>query len=169
MIRLLSRTGLLLACTALLVSCTFDTTVVTVGSPDGFLDCGDGEIPRSGDIFTSGDNEQQVVEEALAAWLEDGASLANPTEAEVWSAVIEGREVALAVPEREGDGGWVVADVRMCGEPDTGPAEIDGSIDCAGDGYWDQQATMDPEIPGEAMPEESVRVALEPCIARPDG
>lgn len=143
--------------------------MITVGSPDGLLDCGEGEVPRSGEVHTSGDSEQQAVEQALAAWLEDGGSLATPTEAEVWSAVIEGREVAIAVPEQEGDGGWVVADVRVCGQPDIGPAQVDGSIDCAGDSYWDQQAMLDSETPGLDRPEEAIELALEPYLQGNDG
>jgi len=144
-----------------IVSCTGGTTVITVGSPDGVLDCRRGEIPRGAGVFADGDSEQQAVEAALVNWLRDGASFANPTEAEVWSAVLEGNEIAIAVPEREGDGGWVVADVQTCGQPDTGPAEIDGSIDCAGDLVWTEQASLDAETPGENTPEEAIRLGLE--------
>lgn len=167
--RHLSRLGFLVVGVLTLISCAGDATVITVGSPDGVLDCGRGEIPRSTEALVSGDSEQQAVERALVTWLEDGASLANPTEAEVWSAVVEGNEIAIAVPEQEGDGGWVVADVRICEEPESGPAEIDGSIDCPGDTFWTQQAMLDTETPGEDTPEEAVRLGLEPYAERNGG
>lgn len=165
----LSRVSLLLVGTIALISCTGEPTVITVGSPDGVLDCRRGEIPRATETFANGDGEQQAVEQALIIWLEDGASLANPTEAETWSAVIEGNEIAIAFPEREGDGGWVVTDVHVCGEPESGPAEIDGSIDCPGDTFWTQQAMLDTETPGENTPEEAVRHGLEPYVERNGG
>ncbi len=152
-----------------LVSCAAETTVVTVGSPDGVLDCGRGEIPRAAHVLADGESEQQAVESALVGWLEDGARLAKPDEAELWSAVVDGNEIAIAVPEREGDGGWVVAAVQECGRPDIGPAEIDGSIDCAGETVWTQQASLDSETPGEETPEEAIRLALEAYLSGSGG
>lgn len=147
--------------TLALLSCSGEATVITVGSPDGVLDCGRGEIPRAGNASGSGDTEQDAVENALITWLEDGASLANPTEAEVWSAVVDGNEVAIGIPERGGDGKWVVADVQVCGEPETGPADIDGSLDCAGEMVWTEQAMFDVDTRGEATPELAVRLDLD--------
>jgi hypothetical protein len=152
-----------------LTSCAGEETVITIGSPDGVLDCRRGEIPRAADVLADGESEQQAVESALVSWLEDGARLAKPDEAEVWSAVIDGNEIASAGPEREGDGGWVVAAVQECGRPDTGPAEIDGSIDCAAETVWTQQASLDGETPGDETPEKAIRSALEAYLNESGG
>ena len=156
-----SRLGILMLGTLALLSCSGEATVITVGSPDGVLDCGRGEIPRAADASGSGDTEQDAVENALITCLEDGASLANPTEAAVWSAVVDGNEVAIGIPERGGDGDWVVADVQVCGEPDTGPARVDGSLDCVGEMVWTEQAMLDTDARGEDTPELAVRLDLD--------
>lgn len=156
----MSRVGSLAVGALALVSCAAETTVITAGSPDGVLDCGMGETPRAAAVVAEGDSEQQAVETALTNWLHDGASLANPTESEVWSAVVEGNEVAIAIPEREGDGGWAVRDVQTCGPPRTGPAATDGSLDCASEAMWTQQAMIDAETPGEETSENAIRLAL---------
>lgn len=149
----------------LVVSCASEPTVITVGSPDGVLDCDEGKIPRAADASGGADTEQGAVEAALATWLEEGARLANPTEAEVWSAVVGGNEVAIAIPEREGDGGWE-ASVQECGSPETGPAEIDGSLDCAGSVSWTQQGLLDSETPGEDTSERAIDIALAGYLDR---
>ena len=49
-------------------------------------------------------------------------------EAEAWSAVVDGREVAVAVVEQHDNGTWVSHDVRVCGKPvpSTVPTATDG-------------------------------------------
>jgi len=92
---------------------------------DGILDCPDGELPRGADIEASAADEQAVVASALARWAEGGAELVALPAAQSWTAVVEGRDVAVVVPERSGDGSWTVRDVLVCGAPATGAAPLD--------------------------------------------
>lgn len=109
---------------------------------DGVPDCVAGRVQVGADTYVLGDSEQAVVSVALAEWTNAGATLVETPEAESWSAVVDRAEVAVAVPEREGDGRWVVADVVTCGDPRTGPAPIDGKLDCPSDLSWSMQGSV---------------------------
>ena len=103
---------------------------------DGVLDCLDGQVVRSAQIAVSAESELAVVGAALAKWTDEGGSLVELPVDESWYVVLDGRDVAIAYPEIDGTGTWVVHDVRTCGEPETGPAAIDGGLDCANDTYF---------------------------------
>ena len=128
------------------------TPAESSASGDGVLDCDEGQVHRGADIRVSGSTETEVVEDALAEWVEEGAEILELPGDESWAAVENGRDVAIAYPEVEGDGAWVVYDVQVCGEPDTGPAPTDGSLDCANEAGWNMQASFDPDIPGDPNP-----------------
>jgi len=130
-------------------------------SGDGTLDCLDGQIIRAVDIETAGSSERAVIVDALAQWTSQGAVLVVLPSRGLWSAVLDGSDVAIALAELNGDGTWVVQDVQTCGEPETGPAEIDGELDCASDSSWGMMGAIDPTIPGVATSEEAVRSSLE--------
>jgi hypothetical protein len=110
----------------------------------------------------SGSTEAEVVEYALAKWVEGGAEIVELPEDESWAAVQDNRDVAIAYPEVEGNGTWVVHDVQVCGEPEMGPAPIDGTLDCANEASWVIQASFDPDIPGDPNPDDAVLEALGP-------
>ncbi len=138
-------------------------------SGDGVLDCLDGQVVRSVEIDVSTDGELAVVAAALAQWTDEGGSLLELPSDESWSVVLDGRDVAIAYPEIDGTGSWVVHDVRTCGEPMTGPAAIDGEPDCANESRWSIQATLEPTIPGLPSADEALRSALEPYAQRHGG
>ncbi len=77
--------------------------------------------------------------------------------------------MAIAYAEIDGTGTWVVHDVRTCGEPETGPAAIDGGLDCASESRWNIELTLDPTIPGLPKAAEAIRSALEPYVDRHGG
>lgn len=131
-------------------------------SGDGVLDCGEGQVHRGADIRVSGSTEAEVVEEALAEWVEEGAEIVELASGESWAAVLDGRDVAVAYPEVEGDGGWVVHDVQVCGEPEVEAAPIDGELDCANGSGWVMQAGFDPDVPGDPNPEDAVSDVIQP-------
>ena len=106
---------------------------------------------------------------ALARWTDDGGVIIELPPDESWLVVLDGRDAAIAYPELEGTGAWVVHDVRTCGEPETGPAAIDGELDCANESRWSIQASLDPTIPGFPSAEEAVRSSLEPYAQRHGG
>jgi len=130
-------------------------------SGDGVLDCDNGQVHRRAGIRVSGSTEAEVVEDALAEWVEEGAEIVELAGDESWAAVEDGRDVAIAYPEVEGDGAWVVYAVEVCGEPDTGPAPTDGSLDCANEANWVMQAGFDPDIPGDPNPEDAALKMLQ--------
>ena len=139
-------------------------------SGDGVLDCGDGQVVRVVDTAVSDTSETDVVRVALAEWTAGGGDTVAVPSLELWTVVIDGRDVAVAYPEINGDGTWTVHDVRTCGEPDTGPSTIDGEIDCATEFGWTIQGSIDPNIPGEASsPEEAIRATLERYAGRHGG
>lgn len=138
------------------------TPAESLASGDGVLDCGEGEVHRGADVRVSGATEAEVVEEALGEWVEDGAEIVDLAEDESWAAVQDGRDVAIAYPEVEGDGTWVVHGVQVCGEPETGPAPTDGELDCPNEAGWVMQASFDPDIPGDPNPEDAVLEAIQP-------
>jgi hypothetical protein len=130
-------------------------------SGDGVLDCDEGQVHRDAGIRVSGSTETEVVDNALAEWVEGGAEIVELAGDESWAAVEDGRDVAIAYPEVEGDGAWVVHDLQVCGQPDTGPAPTDGSLDCANEAYWIVQGSFDPDIPGDPSPEDAVLERLQ--------
>jgi hypothetical protein len=130
-------------------------------SGDGTLDCPDGQIIRTVDIETSGNTERAVTIDALAQWTSQGALLLDLPSQGLWSAVLDGSDVAIALAELNGDGTWVVQDVQTCGEPETGPAGIDGELDCANESSWVMTGTIDPTLPGVATAEEAVSSSLD--------
>lgn len=148
---LVKRAALWMVLMVLLTACTAGEPVA-VGPVDGELDCGEEQVPRSVEAAHFGSTQEDVVEEALDEWTTDGGSIENPP-GEYWTAVVDGLEVARALPEQNGDGSWVVHDVTTCGEPDSGPAEIDGELDCASDGQWFMQGEVDPDAVGLSSPE----------------
>ncbi|MEX0797026.1 MAG: hypothetical protein WD274_10055 [Acidimicrobiia bacterium] len=150
----------------LVVLTTCGTPAEPSASGDGVLDCYEGQVHRGADIRVSGSTETEVVEDALAEWVEEGAEIVERSGDESWAAVENGRDVAIAYPEVEGDGAWVVHDVQVCGEPDTGPAPTDGSLDCVNEASWIMQASFDPEIPGDPNPGDA---ALKMLQAYQDG
>lgn len=129
---------------------------------DGVLDCDEGQVIRGVEIVVTGTTEESVVEQALAEWVSKDASPVPFPSLEAWSAVLDGRDVALAVPEQNGDGTWIVHDVKTCGEPSTGPAPIDGELDCANDFMWIEQAAVEPGATGEATSQKALQMALNP-------
>lgn len=152
--------GLVVVC----ASCA--TELISAGGGDGVLDCEDNQVVVGAEIVTRGDTEEAVVNEALSAWLADGATLISLPLDESWSATLDGRDAALAYPELEGDGGWIVHDVRTCGEPATGPAALDGSLDCANDSSWSEQASFAPDAMGLPSAEAALRASLDPFNER---
>jgi hypothetical protein len=160
------RRSLLLAVAALVfVSACAATNQPATKGPllvgDGAPDCADGEVTRGTDISVSAETEMEAVEAALKQWTDEGADVVEFDGVESWSATLNGREVATAVPELGGDGVWVVQDVQTCGTPETGPAAIDGVLDCANEYRWSMQAGIDPTIPGVPTPEEAITQMLE--------
>ena len=154
---------------AVIVVACGQAAISSAEGSDGILDCAQGQVTRSADIEARGATEEEAAEKALAEWKSQGATLVLFPEAEVWSAVMDGRDVAVAVVEQNGDGTWVTHDVSICGEPDTGAAPIDGTLDCANGYRWVMQAGIDPSVPGEPTPEEALRFALEPFQKRYGG
>lgn len=136
---------------------------------DGVLDCLDGQAVRSAEIDVSAGDELAVVAAALAQWTDEGGLLLELPSDESWSVGLNGRDVAIAYPEIDGTGSWVVHDVRTCGEPGTGPLAIDGELDCANESRWSIQATLDLAIPGLPSANDALRSALEPYVRRHGG
>lgn len=132
-----------------------------VAAGDGVLDCPSGQVARSVDMVVNADTQENAVADALAEWADAGAVLVPLPPDESWAAQIGDRDVALAYPERDGDGTWTVHDVRTCGEPDAGAAPIDGELDCATDEGWSQQAG----IAADAIGSETARKALTAALA----
>lgn len=137
------------------------TPAESSASGDGVLDCGEGEVHRGAGIRVSGSTEAEVVDKALAEWVEEGSEIVELAADESWAAVKDGRDVAIAYPEVEGDGSWVAV-MEVCGEPDTGPAPTNGSLDCANEANWSMQASFDPDIPGDPSPEDAVLDVIRP-------
>lgn len=162
---------IVLAIGLLMASCASDTPTVAGVDVfgDGRLDCGDGEIFQGADIEVFADSENEVVALALEGWTSMGAALVAIPPDESWSAVLDGREVAIAYPELNGDGRWTVHAVRTCGPPLTGPAPLDGNLDCANDAEWGESGSIDPTTPGVPTPDEALQLALEPFLDRRGG
>ena len=152
-----------------LAACVSGTDGGSFVSGDGVLDCLDGQVVRSVEIDVSAEGELAVVAAALAQWTDEGGSLLELPSDESWSVVLDGRDVAIAYPEIDGTGSWVVHDVRTCGEPIAGPAATDGELDCADESRWSIQATLDLTIPGLPSADEALRSALEPYAQRHGG
>lgn len=133
---------------------------------DGALDCDDGLLPVSVDISVSGDSEQDVVAAALEQWTAQGAVVVAAPPTENWAAVLDGRDVALALPELNGDGTWVVQGVAICGEPRVGAAPIDGELDCANDAGWGYHGDFGPDASSPLTSEEALSAEMEPILAR---
>lgn len=108
----------------------------------------------------AGSSEEEVAAGALAPWVEHGAVAVRLPDGERWAAMVGDRDLAIALPERNGDGTWVVSGVLFCAEPSTGPASIDGVLDCAGILTWTMQPGYAPDVPGVASPEEALEQAL---------
>ena len=83
--------------------------------------------------------------------------------------MIDGRDIAIAYPERNGDGQWTVHAVSACGPPMTGPAQLDGSLDCANDAGWGQEGSIDPTVPGLPRPGDALLSALQPFLDKHGG
>lgn len=133
-------------------------------SGDGRLDCSDGEIAQGAGIEVFGDSEAEVADLSLEPWVSEGATVVALPSEQLWAAVLDERDVAIAVPERNGDGRWTVHAVSTCGPPLAGAAPIDGSLDCPNDSGWGESASIDPTIPGLPTPEEALNLALEPFL-----
>ncbi|MFV2000733.1 MAG: hypothetical protein ACC654_10265, partial [Acidimicrobiia bacterium] len=142
---------------------SIDATEVFGSAPggDGILDCAPGQVVRAADVDVSAATRILVAAQALEEWTTRGAILWDLPSLELWSAVLDGEDVAIAFPELNGDGTWVVHDVQTCGEPESGPAGIDGELDCATDSSWVMQGSIDPTIPGLPSAEEAVRSSLD--------
>jgi hypothetical protein len=138
-------------------------------SGDGVLDCSAGQVSRGLPINVSAVTELEVAGEALAQWIADGGSLHEAPDKEVWYVTRGGLDVAVATPEQNGSGEWVVVGVQVCGEPETGPAPIDGELDCADETSWVIQGGFDPSVPGLPTAEEALRSILEPYAERHGG
>lgn len=138
-------------------------------SGDGALDCDDGQVAQGIGVDVLGSTEREVVETALADWADSGARLVEFSAIESWAAVLDGRDVAVVTPEVNGDGSWFVGLVSVCGNPDSGPAPIDGQLDCVNDESWFEQASIDPDIAGDPTAEEAVRASLERFLDRYGG
>jgi hypothetical protein len=138
-------------------------------SGDGQLDCDEGEIAQGADSEVFADTEDGVVALALEQWTAKGAVAVELPPDESWSAVLDDRDVAIAYPERNGDGGWIVHAVSTCGPSLTGPAGFDGELDCANDSSWSQQGSIDPTIPGLPTVELALRDAIQPHLERHRG
>jgi hypothetical protein len=130
-------------------------------SGDGTLDCDDGQVVQSVEVGSSASTERGVVEAALAEWDDSGAELVKFPDSESWAAVLDGRDVAVVVPEVNGDGSWFIGDVSVCDDPDVGPADIDGQLDCVNDERWFEQGSSGPDTPGASTPEEAIRESLK--------
>lgn len=140
------------------------STSIGSATIDGVLDCGVNQVLRDGEVNVSAATEEAVVSLALdplMTSMSDRQSVGG-----MWSVVEEGREIALALAEKNGDGSWVIHDVRVCGEPRSSAAPVDGELDCASDTTWGQQGTPDPSIPGATTAEAAVTSALETYRAR---
>ena len=138
-------------------------------SGDGVLDCLDGQVVRSADIDVSAESELKAVAAALGRWTAEGADLVELPADESWSAALDGRDVAIAYPEVDGTGTWVVHDVRTCGEPETGPAVIDGKLDCSSDISWSVQGSVREDTAGSPTPQVELEQSLSPYLARHGG
>lgn len=138
-------------------------------SGDGALDCLEGEIGRTFGEPVFADSEIAAVEAALETWIEAGAEVFEIAEDESWGATLGGRDVALAIPEREGDGRWTVTALVVCGLPAAGPAEIDGSLDCSDDTGWSIEGMIDSSIPGAESAQTALLEALAPYKGRHGG
>jgi hypothetical protein len=146
-------------------SCGGETTIAgPAASGDGLLDCHEGEVTQGAGIEVFADSEDEAVALALQQWTSTGAVLVALPADESWSAVVDGRDVAIAYPERNGDGRWTVHAVSTCGPPVTGPAPLDGSLDCANDAGWGQQGSIDPTVPGLPTPGDALLSALQPFL-----
>lgn len=161
----------ILAFGLLVAACAGDTATAAGSdvSGDGRLDCGESEVTQGAGIEVFADGEDEVVALALRQWTSTGAVLVAIPADESWSAVIDGREVAIAYPERNGDGRWTVHAVSTCGPPLTGPAPLDGSPDCANDSSWGQTGSIDPTVAGATRPDDALQLALEPFLDRYGG
>ncbi len=138
-------------------------------SSDGVLDCDDGLLPFGVEISVSGESEQEVVAASLEQWTVQGAMVVAAPPTEYWAAVLDGRDVALALPELNGDGTWVVEGVAVCGEPRVGSAPIDGELDCANDAGWGYHGDFGPDASSPLTVEEALTAAMEPIVARYGG
>ncbi len=173
--RLGGLSSLVVACALVVSACSALPGVASGNieegrSGDGVLDCGDGQVVRAVATAVSDTLETDVVRVALAEWTAGGGDALAVPSLELWTVVVDGRDVAVAYPEINGDGTWTVHDVQTCGEPDTGPSTIDGEIDCATEFWWTIQGSIDPNTPGEASsPEEAIRVTLEGYARRHGG
>ena len=103
---------------------------------------------------------------SLSLWIEDGASISGVSGDEVRSACSMVARLRLLYRSRRETGVWVVHDVQTCGDPDIGPADIDGRVDCASDGYWSMQAQLSSDATGAGSGVEAVRSTLEPYATR---
>lgn len=155
----------------LVASCGGDTAAVAGpdAAGDGRLDCDEGEVTRGADIEVFGDSENEAVALALQQWTLTGAALVAIPADESWSAVIDGRDVAIAYPERNGDGRWTVHGVSTCGPPRTGPAPLDGDLDCANDARWGWQGSIDPTVPGLPTAGDALLSGLQPFLDKHGG
>jgi hypothetical protein len=146
-----------------------DTTLVAQVN-DAILDCADGDVLRDAGVRVSGPTEDDVVAQALAAWpgsppiqLTDGFGKNR------WVVVENKRAIAVATPEMNGDGTWVVHDVEACGAPKASPATIDGTIDCTSDRIYFETASFAPDAKSEPDARVAIAAALKPFNERYGG
>ncbi|HET7846089.1 MAG TPA: hypothetical protein VFL72_01270, partial [Acidimicrobiia bacterium] len=119
----LRQVGVEMVLVICLISC--GSEVGSSGGGDGALDCIGSQVERAAHAVVEADSKAAVVAKALAVWTEAGGTVVES--GEIWYVIVEGRDVATALPERNGDGTWT-ASVTTCGDPDTGPAPIDGAL-----------------------------------------
>jgi hypothetical protein len=133
-----------------------------VGGGDGLLDCGEGEVTQSAGITSSGSAEEEVAKVALKGWAANGATVAFFPEAGTWSAVKDGHDIAVAIPETSTDGTWKVSSVEVCTRSLTGGAPIDGVLDCVEPGEWSFQGILEPNATGMETAEIALTDTLGP-------
>jgi hypothetical protein len=148
-----------------LIACGSEVDL-SAGGGDGALDCIGTQVERTAHASVEADTEAAVVAEALEEWTDAGGTVVES--GEFWYVIVEGRDVAIALPEQDGGGSWA-ASVTTCGDPETGPAPIDGVLDCADDRQWIEQAGIDGSIPGLSSADAALREVLEPYQERLGG
>lgn len=164
--------GLLVVAGWLLLSSCGDDSLTTAGpdvSGDGRIDCSEGQVTQGAAIEVFADSEDDVVALALEQWTSQGATLVALPSDESWAAVLDGRDVAIAYPERNGNGRWTVHAVSRCGAPRNGAAPVDRRLDCVNDVSWGQQGVVDPTIPGLPTADGALMAALEPFLEQHGG
>jgi len=112
------------------------------------------------DIEVFGETEGEVVAAALSQWTSEGAEIVEVPAIESWVAALDGRDVAVALPEQNGPDDWIVHDLQTCAPGSSGPAPINGELDCTDEYIWTEQGSLDPDTVGYLLAEDALRTAL---------